>query len=187
MSRGSKAAQAVLSVTIAAAIAFFVGVAYATSSRYAIGPVESQASASSTIPQEHVIPQGTMSDAQAQEYVDTRAEQSRIMINIAPEMVMEDGRVRLAFVVAGENNGLSERLEITQNGKVTFASEILEPGNELLWADAQDLSLGSAIATIYAVDDGGKDFGSAVNVEVKIVPKPELEPDTGVNNETESE
>jgi hypothetical protein len=118
----------------------------------------------------YLIPKGDMSDEEAQKLVDEMAEKSRITVSLAPEMRLEsDGRLRVNLVVPEENNGLSERLEIEQDGKIVYRSGVVNPGNRLEWGnDANDAHEGPATATVYAIQDDA-DFGNPVSVEVQIV------------------
>lgn len=118
----------------------------------------------------YLIPQGDMSDEDAQKLVDEMAEKSRITVSLAPEMLLKsDGSIRVNLVVPEGNNGLSERLEVEQDGKVVYRSGVVEPGKRLEWGvDAKDAHAGDATATVYAIKDAA-DFGNPVSVEVKIV------------------
>lgn len=116
-----------------------------------------------------VIPKGNMSDEEAQALVDEMAEKSRITVSIAPKMLLRDnGTLRVNLIVPEQNNGLSERLEVMQDGKTVYRSGVVEPGNRLEWGQSSEAHAGNATATVYAVADG-VDSGSPVSVEVEIV------------------
>lgn len=90
-------------------------------------------------------------------------------MSMAPEMVLRDnGELRVNLVVPEGNNGLSERLEIEQDGKVVYRSGVVIPGNRLEWGKDSTAHEGAATATVYAVRDEA-DFGNPVSVEVEIV------------------
>jgi hypothetical protein len=97
------------------------------------------------------------------------AERSRITVSLAPEMALkEDGSLRVNLVVPEGNNGLSERVEVEQDGKVVYQSGVVRPGNRLEWGNgAQGAHAGPATATVYAISDDA-DFGNPVSVEVTI-------------------
>jgi len=117
----------------------------------------------------YIIPQEQMSDEEAQEMLDDMAEKSRITVSLAPNMrLAEDGQLRVNFIVLEPNNGLSERLEVEQDGAVVYRSGVVEPGNMIEWCQSQGAHVGSAIATVYAVNGEG-DTGNPVSVEVQIV------------------
>lgn len=118
----------------------------------------------------YLIPKGDMSDEDAQKLVDEMAEKSRITVSLAPEMrLASDGRLRVNLVVPEGNNGLSERLEIEQDGKVVYRSGIVAPGNRLEWGNnTEGAHPGPATATVYAIQSDA-DFGNPVSVEVNIV------------------
>lgn len=117
-----------------------------------------------------LIPQGDMSDEEAQALVDEMAEKSRITVSLAPNMVIsDDGRLRVNFVVPEGNNGLSERLEVTQGDTVIAKTSPLAPGYMVEWIETDRRpEIGEAVATVYAVTDGN-DTGNPVSVEVEIV------------------
>lgn len=118
----------------------------------------------------YFIPQGEMTDEEAQALVDEMAEKSRITVNLAPSMALRsDGSLRVNLVVPKDNNGLSERLEVEQDGRVVYRSGIVEEGSRLEWGTETDgAHAGAATATVYAMQDGA-DFGNPVSVEVEIV------------------
>ncbi len=117
----------------------------------------------------YFIPKGSMSDEEAQNFVNKMAEQSRITISLAPQMSLRnDGSLRMNFVVVEPNNGLSERLELEQDGTCVYRSGVVDPGHRIEWGHAEAVHAGSATATIFAVSDG-VDSGSPVSVEVEIV------------------
>lgn len=117
----------------------------------------------------YMIPQGEMTDEEAQQLVNDMAERSRITVSLAPEMALkEDGSLRVNLVVPEGNNGLSERVEVEQDGKVVYQSGVVRPGNRLEWGNGtQGAHAGSATATVYAISDDA-DFGNPVSVEVTI-------------------
>lgn len=118
----------------------------------------------------YLIPQGEMSDEEAQALVNEMAEKSRITISVAPYMkLQDDGALRVNFIVPSDNNGLSERIEIEQDGKVVFKSDIVKPGYKLEWGSSNGAHVGEATATIHAVDASGGDSGNPISVEVQIV------------------
>ena len=117
-----------------------------------------------------LIPQGEMTRQEAQALVDERAESSRMTVSLSPSMrLREDGSLRPNFIVEEPNNGLSERIEIEQDGQVVYASGPVAPGYEIEWCQAPAARPGSAIATVYALDDEGNDRGNPVSVELEIV------------------
>ena len=116
----------------------------------------------------YIIPKEQMSDEEAQEMLDEMAEKSRITVSLAPNMrLTEDGQLRVNFIVMEPNNGLSERLEVEQDGAVVYRSGVVSPGNMIEWCQSQGAHAGSAIATVYAVS-GEDDTGNPVSVEVQI-------------------
>lgn len=118
----------------------------------------------------YVIPQGNMTSAEAQAMLDEQVEASRITVSVAPVMRLgADGSLRANFVVEEPNNGLSERIEIEQDGRVVYASGAVSPGYAIEWCQAPDAHTGPAIATVYALDDNGDDRGNPISVEVEIV------------------
>lgn len=118
----------------------------------------------------YIIPQGTMTDEEAQALVDDQAEKSRITVSIRPTQELKpDGALHVNFVVVEGNNGFSERLEVAQDGNVVYKSGIVKPGNMIEWGASRDAHAGPATATVYAVDDAGNDSGNPVSVEVEIV------------------
>lgn len=117
----------------------------------------------------YAIPQGSMSDEEALAMVDEMAEASRITVSLAPEMALaEDGRLRVNLVVPEGNNGLSERVEVEQDGSVVYRSGVVDPGYVLEWGEGSSAHAGAATATVYAIRDGA-DFGNPVSVEVAVV------------------
>ena len=116
----------------------------------------------------YLIPKEQMSDEEAQEMLDDMAEKSRITVSLAPSMrLAEDGRLRVNFIVMEPNNGLSERLEVEQDGAVVYRSGVVEPGNMIEWCQSHGAHVGNATATVYAVS-GESDTGNPVSVEVQI-------------------
>ena len=116
----------------------------------------------------YLIPQGTMSDEQAQQMLDEQADKSRIQVSLRPVQELKDGKLHVNFVVAADNNGFAERLEIVQDGLLVYASGIVQPNHTLSWVEAPAAHPGDATATVYAVGDNGEDFGNPVSVEVSI-------------------
>ena len=117
----------------------------------------------------YLIPKGDMSDEEAQRMLDEMTEKSRITVSLAPEMRLRDnGDMRVNLVVPEGNNGLSERLEVEQDGRVVYRSGVVPPGNRLEWGSNSQAHEGDATATVYAVQDEA-DFGNPVSVEVTIV------------------
>ena len=117
----------------------------------------------------YLIPQGDMTDEEAQEMLDSQAELSRITVSLRPSQELVDGRLHVNFVVVPGNNNFSERLEIEQDGEIVYKSGIVEPEHVIEWGDAPRAREGAATATVYAVDAQGLDFGNPVSVEVEIV------------------
>ena len=116
-----------------------------------------------------IIPQGNMTDEEAQDLVNEMAEKSRITVSIAPNMALkDDGQLRVNFIVMEPNNGLSERLEVEQDGQVVYRSGIVQPGYSIEWGEAPSAKPGPATATVYAVS-GDADTGNPISVEVNIV------------------
>lgn len=117
----------------------------------------------------YIIPKGNMSDEDAQKMLDEMTEKSRITVSIAPDMKLKDnGDLRVNLVVPEGNNGLSERLEIEQDGRVVYRSGVVSPGHVLEWGSNSTAHAGTATATIYAIQSDA-DFGNPVSVEVNIV------------------
>ena len=117
----------------------------------------------------YLIPKGDMSDEEAQRMLDEMTEKSRTTVSLAPEMRLRDnGDMRVNLVVPEGNNGLSERLEVEQDGRVVYRSGVVPPGNRLEWGSNSQAHEGDATATVYAVQDEA-DFGNPVSVEVTIV------------------
>ena len=118
----------------------------------------------------YIIPQGSMTSAEAQAMLDEQVEASRITVSIAPVMRLgNDGLLRVNFIVEKPNNGLSERLEIEQDGRVVYASGAVDPGFAIEWCQTAGAHIGPAIATVYALDGNGDDSGNPISVEVEIV------------------
>lgn len=117
----------------------------------------------------YIIPKGNMSDEDAQKMLDEMTEKSRITVSIAPDMKLKDnGDLRVNLVVPEGNNGLSEHLEIEQDGRVVYRSGVVSPGHVLEWGSNTTAHAGTATATIYAIQSDA-DFGNPVSVEVNIV------------------
>lgn len=117
----------------------------------------------------YIIPKGEMSDEQAQEMLDDMTERSRIKISVAPKMrLKENGMLRVNFIVEEPNNGLSERIELEQGGRVVYSSGVVQPGYMVEWGQSEGAVEGEAVATVYAVRDG-IDTGNPTSVEVEIV------------------
>lgn len=166
----SSVVGAIVGFFTALSVFCLVGVSYGISKGMIPDPFPPAAeeSAPTQAPKTHVIEQGTMSDSEAQALVDARATSSRMLISLAPDMKLDDGRLRVNLIVPEDNNGIAERVEIVQDGEIVFASESVLPGSSLEWADAPDAHEGAALAMVHAVNDKGSDFGSAVCVEVSI-------------------
>ena len=117
----------------------------------------------------HLIPQGNMTQEEAQQLVNDMAEKSRITISVSPNMrLKDDGQLRVNFIVPEDNNGFSERLEVEQNGRIVYASGIVAPGYRVEWGQSEGAEPGPATATIYAVS-GEADSGNPVSAEIQIV------------------
>ena len=116
-----------------------------------------------------IIPQGSMTDDEARTMLDRQVESSRITVSLRPKPELSDGLLHVNFVVVPDNNGFSERLEIEQDGRVVYASGVVDPEHIVEWAAAPAAHVGAATATVYAVDDAGNDFGNPVSVEVEVV------------------
>jgi hypothetical protein len=117
----------------------------------------------------YLIPQGTMTDEEAFALVEEQAENSRITVSLKPAPELVDGQLHVNFFVTEDNNSFSERLEIEQDGAVVYRSGIVEPSHVIEWVDAPDAQVGAAVATIYAVDESGSDFGNPISIEIEIV------------------
>ena len=118
----------------------------------------------------YIIPQGDMSDADAQAMLDEQAEKSRITVSISPNpKLADDGQLRVNFIVVEPNNGFAERLEVEQDGNIIYASGVVQPGYKIEWGQSSGAHTGSATATVYAVDGNGLDHGNPVSVEIEIV------------------
>ena len=117
-----------------------------------------------------LIPQGDMTSEEAQALIDEQAESSRMTVSLSPSMrLRDDGSLRPNFIVEEPNNGLSERLEIEQGGQVVYSSGAVAPGYGIEWCQAPAARAGSAIATVHALDEQGRDKGNPVSVEIEIV------------------
>lgn len=116
-----------------------------------------------------IIPRGSMSAAEAQQMLDEQVEASRITVSLSPQPELQDGRLRVNFAVIEPNNGISERLEIEQDGRVVYRTGTVAPGYVVEWGNAPDAHAGAAVATVYAVHESGADFGNPVSVEIEIV------------------
>ena len=101
--------------------------------------------------------------------LDEMAERSRITVSLAPDMrLRKGGELRVNLVVPEDNNGISERIEVEQDGAVVYRSGVVEPGRTLEWGIGSEAHEGPATATVYAVGDDGSDFGNPVSVEVTV-------------------
>ena len=102
--------------------------------------------------------------------LDRQTDASRITVSIRPvEKLDADGTLHMNFAVVEPNNGLSERLEIEQDGRAIYRSGVVPPGNVIREGKAIGAHAGAATATVYAVDQTGADRGNPVSVEVEIV------------------
>ena len=118
----------------------------------------------------YIIPKGEMTDEEAQKLVNDQTERSRITVSIRPSQELrKDGSLHVNFVVEEPNNGLSERLEIEQDGKIIYKSGVVRPGNMIAWGESHGAKEGPAIATVYAVDEDGNDTGNPASAEIEIV------------------
>lgn len=117
----------------------------------------------------YLIPQGDMTDEQAREMLDAQAEASRITVSLRPEPELVDGQLHVNFVVVPGNNEFAERLEVEQDGAIVYRSGIVQPQHVIEWGSAPTAHAGLAVATVYAVDGSGNDFGNPVSVEIEIV------------------
>ena len=115
-----------------------------------------------------IYPMEGMGADEAQEMLDARTQASRITVSMQPSPALRDGRLHLNFIVPADNNGWSERIEVEQDGRVVYASGIVEPGHAIEWADAPDAHAGTAVATVRAVDGKGGDHGNPVSVQIEI-------------------
>lgn len=111
-----------------------------------------------------------MSDEEIQKMLDEQAEASRITVSVSPNPVYSNGKLRINFIVP-ETNPYSERIEVTQDDNIIYSSGIVPVGNKIEWATiaSGEVHEGSATATVYAVDEDGKDYGNPVSVDVNIV------------------
>lgn len=120
----------------------------------------------------YLIPQGDMTDEEAQALVNEMAEKSRITVSVAPNMLLtDDNKLRVNFIVPEGNNGLAERLEVTQGDVLVAKTGVVKPGYGVEYLDvSQRPEVGPAIATVYAVrDDTEVDTGNPISVDVQIV------------------
>ena len=109
------------------------------------------------------------SDEEIQAILDKRANESRITASVAPTFEQgEDGWIRPNFAVKGDNK-FPEQLEIEQNGKTIYTSEVMKPGEVLEWAYVPDAVLGRATAVVYAIDKNGQRSGTPIHIDVAIV------------------
>lgn len=118
-----------------------------------------------------LIPQGGMTDEEAQALLDEQAANGRITISIAPTPRLDaDGNLRVNFIVPEPNQGYAERLEIMQGGNIVYESGAVDPGYMIEWASVPQAVAGPAVATVYAVSSSGDDVGNPVSVEIEVVP-----------------
>ena len=118
----------------------------------------------------YIIPQGDMTDEEAQAMLDEQAEKSRITVSLSPNPTLkDDGQLRVNFIVVEPNNGYSERLEIEQDGAIIYRSGVVEPGHKIEWGQSVNAHVGGAVATVYAVDDDDLDHGNPISVESEII------------------
>ena len=115
-----------------------------------------------------IYPQGNMTRQAAQAMLDEQTAKSRITVSLQPTPRLRDGRLYLNFTVVDDNNGWAERVEVMQGDTLIYKSGIVQPGYAVTWVDAPDAHEGHAVATVYAVDEEGKDHGNPVSVEVDI-------------------
>ena len=117
-----------------------------------------------------IIPQGSMTDEEARAMLDAQAEASRITVSIRPRPELEaDGMLHVNFAVVEPNNGLSERLEIEQDGRIVYRSGVVAPGSVVARGRSEGAHAGPAIATVRAVGEDGADRGNPVSIELEIV------------------
>ena len=118
----------------------------------------------------YLVAQGSMTSAEAQEMLDEQTDASRITVSVAPFMrLKDDGSLRVNFIVEEPNNGFSERIEIEQDNQLVYSSGSVKPGFAIEWCQAPNAHVGPAVATVYALENEGGDYGNPVSVEVEIV------------------
>lgn len=103
--------------------------------------------------------------------LDESTRKSVMTVSLRPHPPLDEtsGALGINFKVDPDNNGLSERFEIEQNGEIIFESVIVEPGHGLEEIYVPKAALGPAVATVYGVDKEGGDHGNPVSVEIEIV------------------
>lgn len=108
------------------------------------------------------------SSASAQSELDAAAAASAMTVNFPEKIyVGTDAKAHVAFSVPAGNNGISERMTISQNGVVLYESAPVVPGGSL---DAvfEGLHDGAAGVSIRGISSDGVEGGS-VNFTVRVV------------------
>lgn len=117
----------------------------------------------------YVTARGEMTVEEARAMLDEQVDKSRITVSLSPKpKLRNDGSMRVNFLVEEPNNGLSERLEVEQDGVVVYRSGVVAPGNGIEWTSGSNAHAGEATATVYAVDENGADRGNPVSVEIEV-------------------
>ena len=118
-----------------------------------------------------IVWMGSMDAEEARVAHDEQVKKSRITVSLSPVPAFDSqtGDLRVNFIVAPDNNGFAERLEVEQDGRLIYASGIVQPGYQIEWAHVPEAHFGPATATVYAVDDKGNDHGNPVSAEVSVV------------------
>ncbi|MBQ9003434.1 MAG: hypothetical protein IJ087_16420 [Eggerthellaceae bacterium] len=91
-----------------------------------------------------------------------------MIVSVSPRPELADGMLRVNFVVVDAEGAMAERIEVVQGGNLVYASEPVQPGGRIEWAEAPAARAGRATATVYAVDGQGRDFGNPVDVEMQV-------------------
>lgn len=108
-------------------------------------------------------------DADTADKKEESPDTKRMRDSINHEMgVRPDGMLHIGLSVPDDGAGISERVEITQDGRLVYSTRIVAPGETLEWVPSDHAHAGKAKATIYGIK-GEQDWGSPVTVEVDVV------------------
>lgn len=115
-------------------------------------------------------PRDASDGTEASDEKDEESEEMRRMReSVSEEMRLRpDGQLLLSVSVPTDNKGLSERIEVSQGGKVVYSSRILSPGETLDWVPADGAHAGSAKVTVYGILED-KDYGGPITIEAEVI------------------